>query len=200
MSKTDLMRFEEKLDKVVKYYLSDPQSSRLSDSLKEQLQRWKFIRMVFSSWQISNPRQVVNAVMKEFGIEERQAYRDVQCAQKLYVRLEETNKEFERILLIESIKKNKAKAEAQGNYKVVAMYDANLIKIGGYDKELEQPKIIQIIKNEMVYDPRLVGGEEIEDLEKITRQFMAKKKKQIDDEFAVDANIIEEELNYASSK
>ncbi len=194
------MRFEEKLDKVVKYYLSDPQSSRLSDSLKEQLQRWKFIRMVFSSWQISNPRQVVNAVMKEFGIEERQAYRDVQCAQKLYVRLEETNKEFERILLIESIKKNKAKAEAQGNYKVVAMYDANLIKIGGYDKELEQPKIIQIIKNEMVYDPRLVGGEEIEDLEKITRQFMAKKKKQIDDEFAVDANIIEEELNYASSK
>jgi len=198
LSKTDLMRFEENLDKVVKYYFSDPDNVKLSDSLLKQIERWKFIRNVYSSWKVSNDRQVANAVMKEFSIEERQAYRDVKAAQKLYVRLEETNKEFERIILIESIKKNKAKAEASGQLKLVAMFDANLIKIGGYDKEFEAPKIIQFIKNEMVYDPRLVGGEEIEDLEKITKQFLAKKKKQIDDEFAVDADIIEEELRNVS--
>lgn len=196
--KTDLMRFEESFDKIVKYYFADPDDSKLSKVLKSQLERWKFVRVVYSSWQVSNKMQVVNALRKEFGIEERQAYRDVECAQKLFVRLEDTNKEFERILLVESIKKNKAKAEAQGNLKAVAAFDANLIKIGGYDKELEAPKIIQIIKNEMVYDPRLVGGEEIEDIEKLSRQFMTKKKKQLDTEFE-DADIIAEELQNARS-
>lgn len=192
------MRFEESFDKIVKYYFADPDDTKLSAVLKAQLERWKFVRVVYSSWQVSNKMQVVNALRKEFGIEERQAYRDVECAQKLFVRLEDTNKEFERILLVESIKKNKAKAEAQGNLKAVAAFDANLIKIGGYDKELEAPTIIQIIKNEMVYDPRLVGGEEIEDIEKLTRQFMTKKKKQLDTEFE-DADIIAEELQNARS-
>lgn len=193
------MRFEDNLDKVVKYYFSDPDDAKLSKTLLDQLERWKFIRLVYSTWQISNDRQVVNAVMKEFDVEERQGYRDIKAAKKLYSRLEETDKEFERIILIESIKKNKSKAEASGQLKLIAMYDANLIKIGGYDKELEAPKIIQIIKNEMVYDPRLVGGEEVHDLEKITRQFMAKKKQQIENEFALDADVIEEELNNAGN-
>ncbi|MGB4775702.1 MAG: hypothetical protein WBP45_11045 [Daejeonella sp.] len=196
--KTELQRYEDNFDKVVKYYFDEKNQVKLSDDLLNQLERWKFVRMIYSSWKIYNRREVVNAVIKEFDVNEATAYRDVANAQRLFVRLEEVNREFERIIQIEKIKKTRDKCEAKGDFRTVAVCDTNLIKIGGYDKELEPPKVIVNIINQLTYDPSLVDAEPIADLEKTIKSFLVKKKKQLDEEFAEDANVIEEELKNVS--
>lgn len=197
MSKSAIQRFEDKFDKIVKYYFDDRHQAKLPAELMDQLERWKFIRQVYSSWKVSTRKEVVNAVMKEYKVDDKTAYRDVANAQRLYARLEEINKEFERIIRIEEIKQLRAKCIAKGDLKTAKDCDTNLIKIGGYDKELEAPPIIQYITNQLVFDPSLVGGEEVPNLEKVVKQFLIKKKKDIDGDFE-DANIIEDQLKNAA--
>ncbi len=198
MSKTDIAKFEDKLDKVVKYYFDDRKQVKLSEDLLKQIERWKFIRMVYTSWRTSSRRDIVSAVVKEYGVDEATAYRDILNAQKLYVRLEEVNKEFERIIRIEDIKALRAKCIAKGDLKTAAACDANLIKIGGYDKELEAPKVINNIINQLMYDPTLVGAEKIPNIEQVVKSFLAKKKR-VDDSEIEDANVIEDQLKNAAT-
>jgi len=197
MAKSEIQRFEDNFDKIVKYYTDERFHEKLSAELQVQLQRWKFIRLIYSSWKVTIKREVVNALVKEFGVDEATAYRDIANAQRLYVRLEEVNKEFERIIRIEEIKLLRAKCIAKGDHKTAAQCDTNLLKIGGFDKELKPPPIIKNITNEIVFDPRLVDGEEIPDIEKVVAQFLVKKKREVD-QFD-HAEIIEEEMDRGGS-
>jgi hypothetical protein len=197
MAKSEIQRFEDNFDKIVKYYLDEKSQDKLSPELQAQLKRWKFIRLVYSSWKITIKREVVNALVKEFGVDEATAYRDIANAQRLYARLEEVNKEFERIIRIEEIKALRSKCISKGDLKTAAECDKNLIKIGGYDKELQAPKVVQNITNEIVFDPRLVDGEVIPDIERVVAQFLVKKKREVD-QFD-HADIITEEMNGGGS-
>lgn len=192
MAKSEIQRFEDNFDKIVKYYLDEKFNDRLPAELVVQLERWKFVRLVYSSWKVTIKREVATALVKEFGVDEATAYRDIANAQRLYVRLEEVNKEFERIVRIEEIKALRSKCITKGDLKTAAECDKNLIKIGGFDKELEPARIVTNITNEIVFDPRLVDGEVIPDIERVVAQFMVKKKRQLDD--LEDAEILEEEL------
>lgn len=195
--KSGIQRFEDNFDTIVKHYFNDGQQVKLSEDLTKQLERWKFVRMVYSSWKVTLKREVANALVKEFGVDEATAYRDIANAQRLFVRLEETNREFERIIRIDEIKQLRAKCIARGDFRTAADCDKNLIKIGGYDKELLPAPVIKVIHNEISYDPRLVDGEEIPNLEKVVAQFLVKKKKEM---LSFDeAEIIEEELKNGRS-
>jgi len=195
--KNEITRFEDNYDQIVKHYFDETGKHELSQVLKDQLVRWKFVRMVYSSWRVALKREVVNALMREFKIDEATAYRDIANAQRLFVRLEEVNREFERIIRIDEIKQLRVKAIGKGDLKTAAECDKSLIKIGGYDQELKPAPIVNIIKNELVFDPRLVDGEEIPNLEKVVASFITKKKKQLEN--VEDADIIEEELKNGGS-
>jgi len=192
MGKSEIQKFEDNFDRIVKYYFDERHQDKLPADLQAQLDRWKFVRLVYSSWKVTIKREVATALIKQYGIDEATAYRDIANAQRLYVRLEEVNREFERIIRIEEIKALRAKCIARGDLKIAAECDKNLIKIGGYDKELEPPKIVKQIINNFVYDARLVDGEDIPNIEKLAAQFYVKKKKEL--ECIEDAEIVMEAL------
>lgn len=168
---------EDKFDRIFRYYGEENGKVTLPEDLRKELDRWTFIRLLYGSWEPMSAMEIVRSVVKEFKVSESTAWRDLRNSKKLFAHLEKSNLEFERIVVIEQIKQLRAKAIKRGDLKTAAMCDGNLIKVGGYDKELEPPKRIVNVIVQPVFDPKLIGAEEIPDLDKQLQAFTRAKRK-----------------------
>jgi len=98
-------------DKVERYYLS---SGKLSPKEKEICERWELAFSLFAEQRSKKMAvQKYIGVLKQRGknISEVQAYRDFTAAEKLFTPIHKYNKEFLKLVIIESALKDVAKAE-----------------------------------------------------------------------------------------
>ncbi|MCF0071286.1 hypothetical protein LZD49_12465 [Dyadobacter sp. CY261] len=169
--------FEDDFDDIFKWY-TDPEKFKISETQQRQLARWRFAREWYTNFDPFNDIQVVRALMKEYGISERQAYLDVKASQRFFCTVDQANEEFEKVMLIERTKRLRKKAIESGTAKgllIASKCDATLLKIFGFDREkalMPTPVIANITINT---DPATVGALPIANFEALKKTFWKKK-------------------------
>ena len=82
------------------------------------------------------PKRVAAILMKRFkGTSRASAYRYINDAKYVYGSTSKTDREYWRSIIVENILETRRRAMADGNYKIAAACDANLIKATGVDRD-----------------------------------------------------------------
>lgn len=176
--------YADDFDAVYKWY-TNQDKYKLTDVQKRQLERWRFAREWYTNFDPFNDIEVVRALMNHFSISQRQAYTDVKNSQRFFSTADQTNEDFEKVMLIERTKRLRKKAIASGSTKgllIAAKCDATLVKIYGFDREkaqMPEPKIVQVTISS---DPATIGALPIPNVEKHLKAFWKKKEQQELDE------------------
>lgn len=176
-------RFYDDFDDVYKYYTDKSGLSKLSEKQEEQLGRWRWIREWIVSWQADSDREIIEAIITEFSISERQAYIDLKNTKRFFSSMETVEKEHEKSLMITRLKRNIKALQADGSIKArIAMVKAEelLSKIMGIQEPEHQQPVPVVVTVTPVFDPSILGVEEIDDdrLEKLLKAFGKKKEEE----------------------
>lgn len=164
-------------DAVFKWY-GNQDKFKLTDVQQKQLERWRFAREWYTNFDPPNDIEVVRALVNHFSISQRQAYTDVKNSQRFFCTAEQTNEDFEKVMLIERTKRLRKKAIASGSARgldTAAKCDATLVKIYGFDREkaqMPEPKIVQVLISS---DPSTIGALPIPNVEMHLKAFWKKK-------------------------
>lgn len=102
--------------------------------------------------------EMIKVVSHKFNISLSQARLDLLDAKQLFPFLDPVSRDFEKAWLINSIKKNIARAEAKGDGKVVAAEHKNLDSIFGFSKEQGEQQPPSLIINVLNYNPAQLGA------------------------------------------
>ena len=173
-------RFYDDFDDIYAWYHDSTGKIELSSKQKEQLERWNFAREWYTTWEGVANRELVAAIVKQYGISEKQGYIDVQNMKRFYASLENFNKDFEKVMMLERLRKAKRRLQADGSVKAeIAMIKLEelLAKVGGlFEPENQIPAPI-VVEINPVSDPTILGLEVIEEAElaKILKAYSKKK-------------------------
>lgn len=174
-------RFEDDFDAIYRYYTNS--NSNLSEKQLEQLGRWRWCREWYLTYQPSSNRELVNVLMTQFEISEKQAYIDVQNTMRFFASMEKVNKEAEKAAMVERLKRRQKKMDELAEVDLKAAGEANkadklLADVLGFmepENVIPPPVIVYIFP---VFDPTLLGFEPIENLDQKLRLYKEKKKKE----------------------
>lgn len=172
-----LARYEDDFDDIYKWY-TDPEKYKITETQEKQLARWRFAREWYTTYEPFNDSQVVQALVREYGISQRQAYLDVKACQRFFASIDQSNEEFEKTMLIERTKRLRAKAIQSGTTKgllIAAKCDATLVKIFGFDREKSQMPAPVIASITIDTDPATVGALPVSNWEALKKSFWKKK-------------------------
>jgi hypothetical protein len=180
-------RFYDDFDDIYAWYHDPTGKIELSAKQKEQLQRWNWAREWYTTWEGLSNRELVAAISKQFGISEKQCYTDVKNMKRFYALLENFDKDFEKVMMLERLKKARQRLKADGSVKAeVALIKLEelMAKIGGLfdpENQIPAPVVVQIAP---VSDPTILGLEVIEEgeLAKILKAYSKKKEMQLKQE------------------
>ncbi|AYQ31390.1 hypothetical protein [Runella sp. SP2] len=174
-------RFEDDFDAIYRYYTNS--NSNLSEKQFEQLERWRWCREWYLTYQPSSNRELVSVLITQFGISEKQAYIDVQNTMRFFASMEKVNKEAEKAAMVERLKRRQKKMDDLAEIDLKAAGEANkadklLADVLGFmepENVIPSPVIVHIFP---VFDPTLLGFDPIENLEHKLRIFKEKKRKE----------------------
>lgn len=170
--KSEEQRFEDDFEKIISWY-RDETRYPLSDSLKGQLDRWKFAREWILLWKPLTDSAVVSVLMQTYPISEPQAWRDVRNTKRFFASMEKTNQEYDRIMLVADIRDLRVKAENAKDYRTVAQCNATLQKMGvGASAEKEESTESKNIELIIGFNPKLLGAKEIPNLLEVATKFI----------------------------
>jgi hypothetical protein len=175
-------RFYDDFDDIYAWYHDPTGKVTLSEKQKEQLERWNFAREWYTTWEGVANRELVTAIVKQFGVSEKQGYVDVQNMKRFYASLENFNKDFERVMMLERLRKQKRRLQADGSVKAeiaLIKLEELLAKVGGlYEPENQIPAPV-VVEIAPVSDPTLLGLEVIDETELLKVLKVYGKKKEI---------------------
>lgn len=181
-------RFYDDFDDIYAWYHDPTGKIELTSKQKEQMERWNFAREWYTTWEGVANRELVSAIVKQFGISEKQGYVDVQNMKRFYASLENFNKDFEKVMMLERLRKQKRRLQADGSVKAeiaLIKLEELLAKVGGLfepENQIPAPVVVEIAP---VSDPTLLGLEVIEEVElaKILKAYGRKKEIQLQKEY-----------------
>jgi hypothetical protein len=179
MIQSEAELFEEDLDKILRWYKDETGRVKLTPKLEERLNRWKMAREYILTFSPPTDRETVRFLMKSFQISEPMAYKDVRNTKRLFASMETVDKEFDRIMLIASVKKHIDRLLATGRESQVTSCYALLARLGGYDKPTEGANEGggSLILN-VQFNPKLLGAKEIPNLEATVQKFIGDRAKE----------------------
>ena len=131
------------LDRIYAWYI-DETIVELSSKEKHVMHRLKDAFHLMLEGKMDH--EIVEFMNQEFGISERQAYRDLNDARKLYGDINKSSKEAERYILKQYLLEHRQKALAANNFQEANKAVAILAKIKGLDKadpDLPTPETFQ---------------------------------------------------------
>ncbi|WP_028665620.1 hypothetical protein [Runella zeae] len=172
-------RFQDDFDAIYRHYTNP--NSKLSEKQQEQLQRWTWCREWYITYEPFTNRELVNVMMQQFEISEKQAYIDVYNTMKFFASMEKVNKEAEKVMMVHRLKKRRHKLDAIVDTEPKAAGEATkadklLAEVLGFmepDNLIPAPVIIEI---NPVFDPTLLGFEPIQNLELKLKKYRERKK------------------------
>lgn len=174
-------RFQDDFDAIYRHYTNP--KSQLSEKLQEQLSRWTWCREWYVNFEPDSHRELVLALMKQFEISEKQAYIDVKNTMKFFASMEKVNKEAEKVLMVQRLKKRRKHLDTLAVDDPKAAGEATktdklLSEILGFmepDSLVPTPVVIEI---NPVFDPTILGFQPIENLDLKLRKYKERKKKE----------------------
>lgn len=126
------------------------------------------------SFKFRSEYELSKIIAKEFAISNFLARKDVDLFKQLYVYANPVDWNFERALLLYSIKNNINTARSIGDEKTVQREHKNLIELIGEEKVDNEARQINI--NVINYNPTLIGAKEIPNLDKVIADMIAQDK------------------------
>lgn len=130
------------LDRMMRAYFSaEDIEDTLDDDDQKILKRWKVVHMLSLQHRpCISTRNIVNTLVKDFGISEITAVRDISNAQKLFGHINKANKDFKRAIYVEWLEQLASLAEVRGDLKsAVAALDKaqEILRLGVKDEDEE---------------------------------------------------------------
>jgi hypothetical protein len=127
------------IDRLISSYVKGEEAI-LSDQDTEILKRWKTVQMLSLQHRplITNA-EIKRVLMKEYGIAELTAQRDIADAQRLFGNVNVVNKEFKRAIYVERLEQLASLAEVKGDFKsAVAAYKQiiDMLRLSEDDEKL----------------------------------------------------------------
>lgn len=166
---------------VIKQYMSNRVADiSLTPEQQKKMERYQFIYNEIVGGK-NTDQQVANQVKNFFKISISQAYEDINATKEIFSTVININKEFELNLALQLNTKYKAKAEAIGDLKALAMFEKNrkdLLKL--LPEADETPAdLFEGHVLEMVFDPSLLGAPVKVNMKEILAAINAKRNKSI---------------------
>lgn len=159
------------LEKITHAYLSGDESM-LGDNDRNILKRWKVVRMLeFQHRPCVGHSEIVKILMKDFGVSEVTAHKDIADAHKLFGSVQRVNREFKLLMYMnwqeQLASLCEAKGDPDGASKAVERATAILDKLRPDDAEMGGDKFYQLNlffgKNDDILK-RTIDFDKIEDL------------------------------------
>ena len=115
------------------YYFGDTERT-LTPHQDDVRERWL---KAYGLWlRDEDPNDIINVLTRDYGVSESAAWRDYRNAIKLWAQHEDhLPKKIKRIQVRAMIKDTRKRAIEDGDYKLVAACERNLIAVDGLDKE-----------------------------------------------------------------
>ncbi|HRN79978.1 MAG TPA: hypothetical protein PKY29_04465 [Ferruginibacter sp.] len=172
---------------IIKQYLTSKKHEvRLSEDQFKKLERYQFIYNQLVSGEYSDT-EVVNMVQKTYGIEHYQSYDDLKHTKELFNTIININKVWEIKMQLEVNRAMQAKARDMADLKAYAMLEKNRIQLIALipDIEEESGEMFQGHHIQPVFDPSLIGAEEV-DMGELLKEINQKHNKKIKTELFTD--------------
>lgn len=176
-------RFYDDFDDIYRYYHDSTGKFELSGKQKAQLSRWRWIR----EWILKNDndtdREIIIGIKLEFEISEKQAYIDLRNTKRFFSSMEPVQKEFERVMMVERLKKQYKRLKADGSIKaeaVAAKVEELLMKVMGLAEPEMQLPVPVVVEIRQIFDPSILGVDDIPEdrLAKMLKAFGQKKEEE----------------------
>ncbi len=176
-------RFYDDFDDIYRYYHDATGKLELTDKQNEQLSRWRWIREWMVSWNADTDREIIQAILVEFDISERQAYIDLKNTKRFFASIEPVQKEYEKVMMIGRLKRTIKKLTADGSAKALAAAakaEEILAKVMGIFEPENQMPVPVLVEITPIFDPSILGVEPIpeERLTKLLKAFGQKKEEE----------------------
>lgn len=176
-------RFYDDFDDIYRYYHDASGKLELTDKQNEQLSRWRWIREWMVSWNADTDREIIQAILVEFDISERQAYIDLKNTKRFFAAIEPVQKEYEKVMMIGRLKRTIKKLTADGSAKALAAAakaEEILAKVMGIFEPENQMPVPVLVEITPIFDPSILGVEPIpeERLAKLLKAFGQKKEEE----------------------
>lgn len=160
------------LDRMMKaYFNSEDVETVLDEEDQQVLKRWKVVHMLSLQHRpCISTRDIVNTLVKDFGISEITATRDITNAQKLFGHIHAANKDFKRAIYVEWLEQLASLAEIRGDLKsAVAALDKaqEILRLSIKDEDEDTRRGTRIFQLNMFFDAAGVSGKRTLDLNKI---------------------------------
>ena len=160
------------LDRMMKAYMgSEDVEAALNNEDQLILQRWKVVHMLSLQHRpCISTRNIVNTLIKDFGVSEITAVRDISNAQKLFGHINKANKDFKRAIYVEWLEQIASLAEIKGDLKsAVAALDKaqEILRLGIKDDDEEGRRGNKSFTLNMFFDSDGMVGKKSIDLTKV---------------------------------
>ncbi|NBB18835.1 hypothetical protein GVN20_05655 [Runella sp. CRIBMP] len=176
-------RFYDDFDDIYRYYHDPTGKLELSGKQKAQLSRWRWIREWLLQNENDTDREVILAIKMEYELSEKQAYIDLKNTKRFFASMEPVQKEFEKIMMIERLKKQYKRLKADGSIKaeaVAAKVEELLMKVMGLAEPEMQMPVPVVVEIKQVFQPSILGVDDIPEdrLAKMLKAFGQKKEEE----------------------
>lgn len=166
---------------VIKQYMSNRVADiQLTPEQQKKMERYQYVYNEIIGGK-STDQQVATQVKNFFKISISQAYEDVNATKEIFSTIININKQFELNLALQLNTKYKAKAEAMGDLKALAMFEKNRKDMLKLLPEVEDnaAEMFEGHTYEMVFDPTLLGANTKVDMKELLAAINAKRGKKI---------------------
>ncbi|OIN59804.1 hypothetical protein [Arsenicibacter rosenii] len=181
-----LAKWEDKFDRVYRWYRDETGSITLPAELEQERRQWAWIYALMESGAQTKESQLVLAIQKQYpGTQARVARRLLDDTRRFYSVLGKPNLDFERVMLISQLREDIRRARRSEDFKAVASLSKLYAQVIGADQPQEQVENKTVI-NVLNFNPVQLGGEEIdpEQLEKLIKNLKAADKRKREEEFS----------------
>lgn len=172
-------RQTDELDLIYKAHVGEIEEDSLPLETRERAARMRYITALFFSkkagkaWQFRSNYSLVAMVKTQYPkVKDYTIRQDIRMVQRLYPIVEESDREFRKMLLRHSIEETINEARNKGNLKVVASSERNLMLLEGFDKDVPEGGT-SIVINVNGYNPALIGAKPIKNLDELIEKQLA---------------------------
>ncbi|MBC7509378.1 MAG: hypothetical protein H7320_11630 [Ferruginibacter sp.] len=165
---------------MVKQYLSNRLGDlKLTEKQQVKMQRYQFIYNQSISGKYTET-DILNAVMKMYGIEQTQAYDDLAASKEVFSSVVNINKKFELNVQLQVNRNLMRKAEEICDLKAAAAFEKNRIALLALieDQEENPGELFEGHQFENVFDPAIIGAASV-DLKELMTVINEKRKVKI---------------------
>jgi hypothetical protein len=184
---TDLERFEDKFERILRAWKDRTGKVILPRELDDQLDRWLAFRVYLQENPYESDPDYVKKIMAMFDCSQRTAYQCLNDTRRFFATAEAVNQEFEKVMLIADLKRQIKRLDATQNEKELLSAKRLLSKLIGADQPQNPEGGSNTVINILSYNPALIGAKEVPNLQALIDKIKT------DDQNRLEADLLDDE-------